>query len=239
MEPSQEPSFLTQMMIGSSSSLPLSIVLHTAPPAPLKSKRDWKVDSTALLKDWFEEKFLANSMNSLAQQEILFRIEEAFPLTPPCTWAQVQSKVHKMRKKFNHLKQENGESGVGQCKWPWFERCLLIWGKTAKACGTAGGTDNGIPIDLLGVSAQEPVNLEETEEHDPPPSPDRQVPPFASNSSQVSMTPPTPRSAACKKPGVDGKLNKRRQRLSDGSVGLAEALSKFRRAFCKDLGHEN
>ncbi len=42
-------------------------------------------------------------------------------------------------------------------------------------------------------------------EHDVPPSPDRQVPPFASNASQVSKTPPTPRSAACKKPGVDGK----------------------------------
>jgi hypothetical protein len=38
-----------------------------------------------------------------------------------------------------------------------------------------------------------------------PPSPDRQVPPFASNSSQVSKTRATPRSAACKKPGVDGK----------------------------------
>jgi hypothetical protein len=81
MDPSQEPSFLTQMIIGSSSSLPLSIVPHTAPPAPLKSKRDWKDDSTALLMDLFEEKFLANSTNNLAQQEILLRIEEAFPLT--------------------------------------------------------------------------------------------------------------------------------------------------------------
>jgi hypothetical protein len=34
-----------------------------------------------------------------------------------------------MRKKFNQLKQEHGESGAGQCKWPWFERCLMIWGK--------------------------------------------------------------------------------------------------------------
>jgi len=233
MEPSQEPSFLTQMMIGSSSSLALSIVPQTAPPAPLKSKRDWKDNSTALLMGLFEEKFLANCMNSLTQQEILLRIEEAFPLTPPRTWAQVQSKVHKMGKKFNQLKQENGESGAGQCKWPWFERCLLIWGKTAKACGTAGGMDNGVPIDSLGGSAQEPVNLEETEEHDVPPSPDRQVPPFASNSSQLSKTPPTPRSAACKKPGVDGKLNKRRKRLSDGSVGLAEALSKFAESSAK------
>jgi len=51
-----------------------------------------KDDSTALLMDLFEEKFLANSMNSLTQQqwqEILLRIEEAFPLTPPRTWAQV------------------------------------------------------------------------------------------------------------------------------------------------------
>jgi hypothetical protein len=73
------------MMMGSSSSLPLFTVPHTAPPAPPKSKRDWKDDSTALLMDLFEEKFLANSMNSLTQQqwqEILLRIEEAFPLTP-------------------------------------------------------------------------------------------------------------------------------------------------------------
>jgi hypothetical protein len=67
-------------MMGSSSSLPLFIVPHSAPPAPPKSKRDWKNDSTAL----FEEKFLANNMNSLTQQqwqEILLEIEEAFPFT--------------------------------------------------------------------------------------------------------------------------------------------------------------
>ncbi len=134
MEPSQEPSFLTQMMMGSSSSLPLSIVPHTAPPAPPKSKRDWKDGSTSLLMDLFEEKFLANSMNSLTQQqwqEILLRIEEGFPLTPQRTWAQVQSKVHKMRKKFNQLEQEHGESGA---KWPWFERCLMIWGQDCQIC---------------------------------------------------------------------------------------------------------
>jgi hypothetical protein len=53
-----------------------------------QSKRDWKNDSTALLMDLFGEKFLANSMNSLTQrqwQEILLKIEEAFPLTPPRT----------------------------------------------------------------------------------------------------------------------------------------------------------
>jgi hypothetical protein len=58
-------------------------------------------------------------MNSLAQQQwqdILLKIEEAFPLTP-----QVHSKVHKMWKKFNQLKHEYGESDTGQCKWPWFE----------------------------------------------------------------------------------------------------------------------
>ncbi len=77
----------------------------------------------------------------------------------------------------------------------------MICGKTAKACGTAGGMDNGVPIDSVGGSAQEPVNLEDTEEHDAPPSPNRQVPPLAGNSSQVSKTPPTLRSAACKKPG--------------------------------------
>jgi len=86
--------------------------------------------------DLFEEKFLANSMNRLTKQqwqEILLKIEETFPLTPPHTWAQgaqVQSKVHKMWMKYNQLKQEHGESDAGQCKWPWFERCLMIWGKT-------------------------------------------------------------------------------------------------------------
>jgi hypothetical protein len=69
--------------------------------------------------DMFEEKFLANRMNSLTQhqwQENLLRIEEAFPLTPPRNWAQVQSKVHKMRMEFNQLKQEHEESGASQCK---------------------------------------------------------------------------------------------------------------------------
>jgi hypothetical protein len=55
-----------------------------------------------------------------------------------------------MRKKFNQLKQEHGESGAGQCKWPWFERCLMICGKTAKVCGTVGGMENGIPIESVG-----------------------------------------------------------------------------------------
>jgi hypothetical protein len=218
-------------MMDSGSSLPLFIVPHTAPLPPPKSKRDWKDDSTALLMDLFEENFFANSMNSLTHQqwrEILIKIEEAFPLTPPRTWAQVQSKVHKMRKKFNELKKEHGESGVGQCKWPWFERCLMIWGKTAKACTTARGMDNGFPTDSEGGFVQELVNLEDTEEHDPPPFPDRQVPPFASNFSRVSKTPPTQRSA-----GVDNKPNKRLKKLSDGSIGLAEALSKFAESYAK------
>jgi len=66
----------------------------------------------------------------------------------------------------------------------------MIWGKTAKACGTAGGMDNRVPIDSVGGSAQEPVNLEDTEEHDAPPSPNRQVPPFAGKlfSSQQDST---------------------------------------------------
>jgi hypothetical protein len=45
----------------------------------------------------------------------------------------------------------------------------MIWGKTAKACGTAGSMDNGVPIDSVGGCAQEPVNLEDTEKHDAPP----------------------------------------------------------------------
>ncbi len=63
-----------------------------------------------------------------------------------------------MQKKCNQLKHEHGESSAGQCKWPWFERCLTIWGKTAKACGTAGGMDNGVPIDSVGESAQESLS---------------------------------------------------------------------------------
>jgi hypothetical protein len=50
--------------------------------------------------------------------------------------------------------------------------------------------DNGVPIDSVGGSPQEPVNLENTEEHDASP-PNRQGPPFAGNSSQGSKTPPT------------------------------------------------
>jgi hypothetical protein len=68
--------------MGSRSSLSLSIVPHIAPPAPPKSKRDWNDDSTALLMDLFEEKFLADSMNSLTQQQwqqILLGIK-GFPL---------------------------------------------------------------------------------------------------------------------------------------------------------------
>jgi hypothetical protein len=49
----------------------------------------------------------------------------------------------------------------------------MIWGKTAKACGTAGRMDNGVPVASVGGSAHEPVNLEDTEEHDAPPSPKR------------------------------------------------------------------
>jgi hypothetical protein len=59
------------------------------------------------------------------------------------------------------------------------------------------GLDNGVPIDSVGGSAQESVNLEDSEEHDAPPCPNRKVPPFASNSSQGSKIAPTPRSAAC------------------------------------------
>jgi hypothetical protein len=39
-------------------------VPHTPLTAPSKSKKDWKDDSTALLMDLVEEKFLANSMKS-------------------------------------------------------------------------------------------------------------------------------------------------------------------------------
>jgi hypothetical protein len=36
MEPSQEPGFLSQMMMGASSSLPLFIVPHTAPSSSIQ-----------------------------------------------------------------------------------------------------------------------------------------------------------------------------------------------------------
>ncbi len=65
--------------------------------------------------------------------------------------------------------------------------------------------DNGVPIDLVGGSVQETVNLEDTEEHDAPPPPNRQVPPFAGNSSQGSKTPPTPRSASSLKEARGGR----------------------------------
>jgi hypothetical protein len=48
----------------------------------------------------------------------------------------------------------------------------MIWGKIAKTCDTAGGMDNGVPIDLVGGSVQKSVNLEDTEDHDAP-SPSR------------------------------------------------------------------
>jgi len=70
-------------------------------------------------------------------------------LTPLRIWAQVQSKVDKTRKKFNQLKQEHEESSSGQCTWPWFEQCLLIWGKITNACGIVSNMDNGVPIDSM------------------------------------------------------------------------------------------
>ncbi len=81
----------------------------------------------------------------------------------------------------------------------------MIWGKISKACGTIGGMDNGVQIDLAGGLVQELVNLKDNEKHDVLPSPNRQVPPFAGNFSQVNKTPPTLRLAACKKSGVEGK----------------------------------
>jgi hypothetical protein len=45
-------------------------------------------------------------------------------------------------------------------------------------------------IDSVGGFAQEPLNWEDTEEHDAPPSPNRQVPPFAGNSSKSARLHP-------------------------------------------------
>jgi hypothetical protein len=57
------------MMMASHSSLPLSIVLHITPPPPPKPKRDWKDNFTTLLMDLLEEKFFANNVNYLTQQQ--------------------------------------------------------------------------------------------------------------------------------------------------------------------------
>ncbi len=69
-------------------------------------------------------------------------------MTPLRTWAQLQCKIHKVRKKFNQLKQEDGESDAGQCKWTWF--VLGFAGRQAtsrmcesKCCGGGGREREG------------------------------------------------------------------------------------------------
>jgi len=142
----------------------------------------------------FEEKFLANSMNSLTQQqpqETLLKIEEAFPLTPLRTWAQVQSKVQKMLKKLNQLNKEHGESDAGQCKWPWFEPCLMIWGKTTKARLVALLEAWTMVFQLIRwVDLRRSLSTWRILKNMMLSPPNRQVPPFAGNSSQGSKTPP-------------------------------------------------
>jgi len=116
------------------------------------STQDWEDDSTALLMNLFEEKFLANNMNSLTQQqwqEILLRIEEAFPSTLRTLEFKFSAKYTKCRRNLISWNRSI-QSSAGQCKWPWFEQCLMIWGKTSKACGTAGSMDNGVPTDSVG-----------------------------------------------------------------------------------------
>jgi hypothetical protein len=93
--------------------------------------------------------------------------------------------------------------------------------------------DNNVPNDLVCGFAHEHVNLEDIEEHDVPPSPNKQVLPSIGNSSQVSKTRPTSRIIACKKPRVDGKPNKRCKRLNDESIRLAKALFKFAKSSTK------
>jgi hypothetical protein len=56
-----------------------------------------------------------------------------------------------------------------------------------------------VPIDSVDGSRQDLLK------NGDPPSPDKQVPPFADSSSQVSKTPTTMRAAAWKKPGVNAK----------------------------------
>jgi hypothetical protein len=93
--------------------------------------------------------------------------------------------------------------------------------------------DNNVPNDLVCGFAHELVNLEDIEEHDVPPSPNKQVFPFACNFFQVSKTPPMSKLIACKKSRVDGKPNKRCRRLNDESIKLATALFKFAKSSTK------
>ncbi len=130
------------------------------------------------------------------------------------------------------MKQEHGKCGTSQCKWPCFERCLVIWGKITKAWHIVRSMDNNVPNDLVCGFTHVPVNLEDTKEHDVP-LPNKQVLPFTCNSSQVSKNPLTLRLITCKKPRVDGKPNKRCKRLNDESIGLAEALFEFAKSSTK------
>jgi hypothetical protein len=57
----------------------------------------------------------------------------------------------------------------------------------------------GVPIDSVDGSTQDLLK------NGAPPSPDKQVPPFADSSSQVSKTPTTMRAAAWRKSGVNAK----------------------------------
>jgi hypothetical protein len=58
-----------------------------------------------------------------------------------------------MQKKINELKQEHGKCGTSQCKWPWFERCLVIWGKIILRLETlqeARGAGQAKQLDIKG-----------------------------------------------------------------------------------------
>jgi hypothetical protein len=92
---------------------------------------------------------------------------------------------------------------------------------------------NNVPNHLVCGFVHEQVNLEDTKEHDVPPSSNKQVLPSACNSSQISKTPPTSKIIACKKPRVNGKPNKRCKRLNNESIGLAKALIKFAKSSTK------
>jgi hypothetical protein len=137
-----------------------------------------------------------------------------------------------MLKKFNQLKQEDGESDAGECKWTWFEPCLTIWGKITKARLVAlleawtmvfqliRWVDLRRSLSTWRILKNMMLLLLQT---------DRFLP-FAGNSSQGSKTPHTHtlRSATYKKPGVDGKASTKklferncvdgRERKSDGAA---------------------
>jgi hypothetical protein len=143
---------------------------HTAPPAPLKSKRYWKDDSTAWLMDLFEEKFLANSAwtawHSNNGKKFYWGLRRHFQWPLRALGLKFSSKyiikcwrnLINWNRSIENPVQVNANAMV----WAMFtdlgQDCQGLWHswRHRQCCSNW----------LVGGSAQEPVNLEETEEHD-------------------------------------------------------------------------